>query len=132
MSTALVVIVLLAAHPSGDCCATVEHGSDEFCVSDACRRHIGYHKRLYYGHFDRHPFDYRFQFDYPWHAGPSQSNWPIPPLPPVTGPWHDVEFQAQRPSSPRVTIATKTAAPRSEVPASRTSLKLRIGAGSSK
>jgi hypothetical protein len=92
-------------------------------VSDCCKRHIGYHKRLYYGHFDRHPFDYRFQFDYPWHAGPSQPHWPIPRTP--IGPWHDVEFQAQRTSSPRVTIAAKPVTVKPDT--NRTILKLRTG-----
>ena len=126
MSTALVAIVLLAAHPSGDCCASIERRFGRVSRLGCLPAALGYHKRLYYGHFDRHPFDYRFQFDYPWHAGPSQSNWPIPPLPARPDHGTTWSFRRQRPSSPRVTIATKTAAPRPEAPAGRTSLKLRM------
>lgn len=124
MSTALVAILLLAAQPSGGCCTSIGEAPGGFRVGDTLQRHVGYHQRLYYGHYDRHPFDYRFQFDYPWQAGPSQADWPIRPLPPQVGAWHDVEFHAQRPASPRVTIAKKTAAPARPTAANRTTLKL--------
>jgi hypothetical protein len=94
MST-LLITLLLAANPSGGCC-TVEQ-RDTLCGT--CHLHAFYYKRLYYGHYDRHPFDYRFQFDYPWHAGPSQPRWPIPPLPAAPAElWQD-EFPTAEPSA---------------------------------
>lgn len=39
----------------------------------------GYHRRVYYGHYQRPPYDYRTVFDHPWNDGPSRLHWPIQP-----------------------------------------------------
>jgi hypothetical protein len=126
MSTALLSILLLSAHPSSGCCSGVESSQSLHGLREKWDCHAGYYKRLYYGHFDRHPFDYRFQFDYPWHAGPSQPHWPIPPLSAAElAPWEEtVPWTGQR-ASPRVSIAPGE--PRADVKptASRASLLFR-------
>jgi hypothetical protein len=131
MSSAFVAILLLAAQPSTGCCASVDHGQGKMGLFAGVKRQVGYHKRLYYGHFDRHPFDYRFQFDVPWQAGPSQAHWPIAPLPAAAiGPWQAGEFEAPRTStpSPRVSIASEPAWTAEKPAANRTTLKLRVPA----
>ena len=39
----------------------------------------GYHRRVYYGHYQRPPYDYRTDFDHPWNDGPSRLHWAIQP-----------------------------------------------------
>jgi hypothetical protein len=124
MSSALIVVLFLSAQPATGCAATVESCSEHRLCKLKADAH--YYKRLYYGHYDRHPFDYRFQFDYPWQAGPSQEQWPIVPLPAADiGAWENIEFEAQRPGpSRRVSIAARPSTPVAEPAAGRTSLKL--------
>lgn len=85
-----------------DACEVQEPAEHRLCQKFT--REWKYYKRAYYGHYDRQPYDYRFQFDYASAAGPSRSYWPIPPLAPgAAACWNEAEYQASR--SPRVTIA---------------------------
>jgi hypothetical protein len=78
MNTHLLVVMLAAMN---------EPGAMPECASapPAVRRsHLGhcwdYHAKVCRGTYVRPWYDYRLDFDYPWHAGPSQQFWPIAPL----------------------------------------------------
>ena len=124
MNGAILTLVLLAANPTSGCCVSTGATACEVAsggtVAGKLHRHAHYYKRMYYGHFDRHPFDYRFQFDYPWHAGPSQAQWPIPPQP--AGALYPHSLGAAQ--SPRVSLIRQAEGP-SETSKVHTSLKLR-------
>jgi hypothetical protein len=108
MSAALVTILLMAANPSCGCGAAIDAGEERHSHHDGWLSHLHYYKRLYRGYYDRHPFDYRFQFDYPWHAGPSQANWPIPPLPAVDStPWYEFQADKTKPAMPRTSVTIR-------------------------
>lgn len=119
MFSALAVLLLVSVNPPESCCASAQEPSGD----RLCHKYMWeaqYYKRVYYGHYDRQPFDYRFQFDYPSAAGPSQAYWPIPPL--AAGgaaPWNEVDYEARH--CPRVNIAARPA----ESSSLGTSLKLR-------
>ncbi len=107
MSTALVTILLMAANPSSGCGAGIDAPPESSSHGEGWLSHLHYHKRLYRGHYDRHPFDYRFQFDYPWHAGPSQANWPIAPLPAVDSTWYEFHAAKTRPATGGTSITIR-------------------------
>lgn len=126
MLPALAVLLALSVDPTCGCCTAAseamaqEPTEHKFCQKFT--REWKYYKRVYYGHYDRQPFDYRFQFDYISAAGPSRSYWPIPPL--ASGGaacFNEVEYEARR--SPRVTIAAGGSSDARA--AAATSLKLR-------
>ena len=112
MLPAIALLLVVSAHPSEGCCASISSWSETATAESEnpcwykCKRECDYYNRVYYGHYDRQPFDYRFQFDYPSAAGPSQAYWPIPPLAPGSvAAWNEIEQQARR--SPRVNIAAR-------------------------
>ena len=105
MSAAVLYCLLFAGSPSSGCADRVSASEPCDGLCGKLQRHVDYHRRLYYGHYDRHPFDYRFQFDYPWCAGPSQPHWPIAPPGPVYPAGPEVEYEGRRPDkSPRTAV----------------------------
>ena len=113
MLPAVVLLLAVSANPPDGCCDSIDSWSEAAAAREnpcwyKIKRECDYFRRVYYGHYDRQPFDYRFQFDYPSAAGPSRAYWPIPPLSPGdSGCWNEVEDEAKQ--SPRVSIATRPA-----------------------
>jgi hypothetical protein len=81
MSTVLLCYLLITGSPGHgySYCDAIDNEPQTLGIG----RHLEYHRRLYYGYYQRQPYDYRRQFDYTWQTGSAQLSWPIPPLRPA-------------------------------------------------